>query len=529
MLDPLHENSSPDIAWSTVNIGEAVPGVQTPLGWTFWFEGLEVQVRGAYEDIGILNSSEVRILPTTDERMLAVFYGRAAINIDVMRMIVDRIPGTSADAMELQYFGAVREGDKGPPQRKRYASVARRMPIVVLRLPRRMRLMAPVVHAWWRRMVEPTDDAAVARWRFDRARWAFAQTMRRQCLAGLSGQLAYEQLRKLCESAGRPGLEGRLMTGWGSLEESAELALLWDVSRGRKTLDEFIERYGFHGPAEGDISSLSWREDHTPLEPIVSSYRAMDETESPEAVLRRRVAAREDAERELLSALPPLRRPSARLALGMARTHVPLRELGKALFLRAIDVARASARTVGAQLASAGTIEEPEDVFYLTVDELLGKPPTDARDAVAFRRARYDEHLRHRLPEAWTGTPVPLLAEGAASRDGSVGGIGVSPGVVSGRARIVLDPARADGLERGDILVCETTDPSWASLFLVASGLVIDVGGPLSHGAIVARELGLPCVVNTRDGTRRLRTGDSIRVDGSTGTVEVLAPASATD
>jgi pyruvate,water dikinase len=121
--------------------------------------------------------------------------------------------------------------------------------------------------------------------------------------------------------------------------------------------------------------------------------------------------------------------------------------------------------------------------------------------------------------------PDPIVAEAAVEGDGSLVGIGVSPGVVTGRARVVLDPARAEGLARGDILVCQTTDPSWASLFLVASGLVIDVGGPLSHGAIVARELGLPCVVNTKDGTRRLGTGDSIRVDGAAGTVEVLERA----
>ncbi|MGH9034595.1 MAG: PEP-utilizing enzyme, partial [Acidimicrobiia bacterium] len=93
--------------------------------------------------------------------------------------------------------------------------------------------------------------------------------------------------------------------------------------------------------------------------------------------------------------------------------------------------------------------------------------------------------------------------------------------VVEGRARVVIDPG--DVLEEGEILVCETTDPSWASLMLVAGGLVIDIGGALSHGAIVARELGVPCVINTRVGTQRLRTGDLLRVDGDAGVVAVLA------
>jgi pyruvate,water dikinase len=83
-------------------------------------------------------------------------------------------------------------------------------------------------------------------------------------------------------------------------------------------------------------------------------------------------------------------------------------------------------------------------------------------------------------------------------------------------------------LEAGEILVCETTNPSWVTLFLIADAMVIDIGGVISHGAIAARELGIPCVINTRDGTRRLRTGDIVRVDGATGTVEVLQRAEVT-
>ena len=106
--------------------------------------------------------------------------------------------------------------------------------------------------------------------------------------------------------------------------------------------------------------------------------------------------------------------------------------------------------------------------------------------------------------------------------DGPVNGLGVSPGVVEGVARVVHEPGESE-LEPGEILVCQTTDPSWSAYFLLAGGVVIDIGGSLSHGAIVARELGIPCVINTLDGTRRLRTGDRIRVDGGTGRVERLA------
>src|SRR5262249_30652257 len=118
-------------------------------------------------------------------------------------------------------------------------------------------------------------------------------------------------------------------------------------------------------------------------------------------------------------------------------------------------------------------------------------------------------------------TALPAVRSDEAS-DGPISGIPVSPGVVEGVARVITDPHSED-LDIDEILVCETTDPSWASFFVVASAVVIDVCGPLTHGARAGRELGIPCVINTRTGTRRLRSGDRIRVDGTAGTVEVLA------
>ncbi|MCE2392315.1 MAG: hypothetical protein J4G09_12670, partial [Proteobacteria bacterium] len=128
------------------------------------------------------------------------------------------------------------------------------------------------------------------------------------------------------------------------------------------------------------------------------------------------------------------------------------------------------------------------------------------------------------LPESWIGNPEPLSPD-AADASAPLAGLGVSPGVAEGRARILLDPSAGATLEPGDILVCEATDPSYASYFLVAGGVVTDIGGALGHGAIVAREVGVPCVVNTRVATRRLKDGDRIRIDGSSGRIDLLPPA----
>jgi phosphoenolpyruvate synthase/pyruvate phosphate dikinase len=130
------------------------------------------------------------------------------------------------------------------------------------------------------------------------------------------------------------------------------------------------------------------------------------------------------------------------------------------------------------------------------------------------------------LPIDFKGMPEPIpVADAAAAVDqspnGLLSGLGVSGGVADGIARVVKDPTFAE-VEPDEVLVAETTDPSWSSIMFVSSALVMDSGGALSHAAVVARELQIPCVVNTQTGTKAIKTGDRVRVDGDAGTVELL-------
>jgi pyruvate,water dikinase len=528
MTDPLHQDSGPDTRWTTVNTAEALPGVPTPLGWTLWNHPLERAMRGAFCDIGCLAPSAVRVAARVDDRYSAIFFGRFTANIDQMRAMGDLMPGTSADALEQQLLGGVGVGAKSAPTMRRYPVVAAKMPVRALRIPKLLAARRAEIDAWWRATVAPgaIPDGRAARARFQAAIQHYETVMRPHSIATMLAQALYDQLSKLAEAAGKPGIETRLATGYGQMEETALMADLWAVSRDRLTLDRFLATHGYHGPAEGEVSSRSWREDPAPLEALLATYRTMDDSAAPTAVEGQRVAEREAAAAELLGALSPVRRPGARVLLGAARRYIPLREVGKAAFLQALDGARAAARVLGEDLARAGTVGAPDDVFYLTVDEILGELPAEPKEVVAYRRGKRDEYLGLRLPDTWTGVAAPTRIEAseAAATGDEITGLAVSPGVVEGRARVVLDAATAE-LEPGEVLVCETTDPSWASLFLVASALVIDIGGALSHGAIVARELGVPCVINTRVGTRRLRTGDLLLVDGGRGVVTVRAAA----
>jgi pyruvate,water dikinase len=313
-----------------------------------------------------------------------------------------------------------------------------------------------------------------------------------------------------------------LAGGYGSVPETAVVADLWRASRGEIDLSVVVERNGFHGPREGELMSQVWREDDSPLRRLVTEYALMDETRNP---LRREAGVREhraELEREILAALPAVRRPLARRVLRTASRVIPLRGIAKDSFLQASDTIRASARRIGELLAADGTIAARDDVFFLCENEITGRRPDDIRGLIQRRRERYDHYLTVEVPSRWQGDPIPVpLSVNDESPSATINGVGVSPGVVEGLARVVTDPGCSE-VEPGEILVTPATDPSWSSIMFISAALVVDIGGALSHAAIVARELAVPCVVNTKTGSRCIRTGDRLRVDGTTGTVTVL-------
>ena len=330
----------------------------------------------------------------------------------------------------------------------------------------------------------------------------------------------FQLLAGVIQAAGAGDLG--VLSGAGGAE-MAVITDIWKASRGELTVEQVIREHGFHGPLEGEISSTVWREDPAPLARLITEYAGRDDPRRHEAEMNARLPA---AQADVLGALPPTKRPWAKLVLKMAAHRVPLRGVAKRSFLEGLDVIRACARRIGTALAADGALEVAEDAFYLTTDELLTLP-ANARDLVARRRERRAAYQRVALPGAWKGLPGPVeieVSSADAARVERVTGIGASGGVAEGRARVVTDPSFAE-VEPDEILVAATTDPSWASIMYVSSALVMDMGGPISHAAVVARELGIPCVVNTRTGTRDIRTGDRVRVDGGTGTIEILEPA----
>jgi phosphohistidine swiveling domain-containing protein len=526
--DPVHCGACPPgVAWSTVNAGEALPGVVTPLTWSLYGDATESGMRGAFADMGVLREAEVPARERPEDRLWALFHGRAAVNLGTMRTLADRTPGTTANSLEHQMFGQVRPGMTDEPSYGRYPVVALKAPMAVTRVGARLADATASIHPWWADVVAsaPPDDAAACRALMRDAARRFAEVMRPHTLAALICQGLYEQIRALAEAAGREGTENSLVTGYGSMAETAVVTDVWDASRDHLTVAGLIARHGYHGPAEGELSSRPWRTDDRPVRSLVEAYRPMPEDRDPRRIEADRGRERRDAETALLAALPRARRPVARAVLAQAARLVPLRGVGKASFLQCADVVRFAADVHGARLAESGALAAPADVFLLTLPELLAEDlPADAAERVERRREQRKAHLRTDLPDLWEGmpTPRPVASPDDDPLADAVTGTPVSPGVVEGTVRLVLDPATAEPLSPGEILVCRTTDPSWASTFMLAAALVVDIGGAVSHGAIVARELGIPCVTGTRTGTASLRTGDRVEVDGRRGEVRVL-------
>jgi pyruvate,water dikinase len=527
--------------WTMTNAGEAIPGVATPLTYTFWAEATERGVRGTFYSMGALTRRHETEMPEKpEERLLGAFYGRPALRVDFLALMGDRMPGGNGAGIANDIFASdFPPGFVSKPRRAYYPLVAVKLPYLMVTGPGRMRRGRAVTQAIWQQRVPQMGTATTAEARacFVEARARFERNV---YLAAMGlfvvVQPIYQALDKLVTSAGAGIDKAALMAGYGAHEESRLLADLWACSRGRLDLASFLARHGYHGPNEGQMSALAWREDPTPLERIMAGYRAKADGHDPVTADSTRIAAREQAERHVLADLSGPRRLAARAVFTLARRRLPLRAVAKVAFLQSLDTGRAAARRLGVTLTEAGHFERADDVFFLTADELAAGDWTDAHERIAFRRHRYQEYLGYDVPNSWVGMTEPLIAGADADPDGTAGagpdngsvtvldGVAASHGVAEGRARVVLEPGD-DDIEPDEILVAHYTDPSWSSILFLASALVIDIGGRLSHAAVVSRELGVPCVADTRNGTKIIRTGDLIRVDGTAGTVTVLERA----
>ncbi|MGA9531791.1 MAG: PEP/pyruvate-binding domain-containing protein [Anaerolineales bacterium] len=303
----------------------------------------------------------------------------------------------------------------------------------------------------------------------------------------------------------------------------------------QSAVDDFIRSYGMRGLGEIDIGRRRWREAPQPVfEALVSFMKIEDPDQAPVAVYERGRQEAEDTTRRLTSGLRSTRAGwlKAKVAGGAAhrvRALLGARETPKFTIIRMYWLLRKALLEQGDRLVERGLLAEADDVFFLRLAELGAisrGEDLDRRELVKDRRQLFQREWNRRQVPRVLLSDGRALYRGLAAENGDddsvLTGDPVSPGTNEGLVRVVLDPGEANLLP-GEILVCPGTDPSWTPLFLAAGGLVMEVGGMMTHGAVVAREYGIPAVVGVDDATGRLQTGQMIRVDGSSGRVTVLS------
>lgn len=556
--------------YTRANAGEVLPDPVSPLGWTLAFEeGLLPGWLRGFVEFGIYYPGELSAVKTP---VVGVFGGYFYLNLSHMRLLGLRL-GASVEEFDAALLGShpdVPPYDPHPDDLNAECSAKvaetiggimgatsypnldedRRRTTQLRRDRPDLRAMTDtelVAHA---RSFAGELDNGFATHDFS----SLASTIGPSILSGIAGSV---------------GLQERvldLISGLGDVDSASPSSGLWQLSREANASPEvsalfdqgaaavaaalegatdgpvaafaasfraFLDEYGYRGPNEWDIHSLSWEAD--PLQPLalVDTIRHTDDADSPLARHERLEARRLTAAEAIRLALGEDGDQVALLeaALASTRLSVPARERTKATCVCVVNEVRLAVRELGRRGVEAGRFARAEDVMMLLSSELDDYVAAPGRFTMVIEERLVQYRALHDIqpPFIIAADPPPLSqwtrrerAKAAPAAQGDVlAGLGGSAGSYTGRVCVVTDLARPEELEPGDVLVAPFTDAAWTPLFLVAGAVVVDVGAMNSHAVVVCRELGIPCVLSVTNGTERLRTGMTVTVDGNAGVVTV--------
>ena len=365
--------------------------------------------------------------------------------------------------------------------------------------------------------------------------------------------------------AADPTLPVRLIGHAGDVDSALPSYALWDLSRAVRAdarltaafdqgedglldrlrtdhpdftirFDAFVREFGYRGPSEWDIGVHTWEtKPELPLS-LIGRLRQLDDDASPGLRREERGDDAAAALQEALKILGPNEEAvqTLHLAIASARRFGAWRERGKTSAVKVMHEVRAPLFELGRRLTARGELDHPQQVFMALEPELdlLATHAADIADTLRERERQWRQLFEIDPPTfVVTGEPMTPLADlprkgghqVTTVKPGDVlAGAAASAGVTRGRSRVVTDTAQIAAFEPGEILIAPQTDPSWTPLFMVAAGVVVDVGALISHAMIVSRELGIPCVAGVAEATKRIPDGTLLEVDGSSGKVTVL-------
>ncbi len=530
--DEWNDSLTGNYLWTNANLGEAVPDVMTPATWSV----IQVLV------------FETAPLPSLGRyRIMGNIAGRFYINLSLLLSLAAVFGVKRQTALERNenFFGRVPDDVEIPLiPLSRWQVIAKLIPEVasLLWTIRRYQQQFPAfleesparcgrLHAQIKATSSTQDLARL--WRTEiEPFFRDALRMLRSVAQGLDRMLRSD-LRKLVGEADTNALIGGLSSGANQLASLELLLGLEQLSRGEIDRETFARRYGHRGAHEMELSIARPAEDPNWIERQLAGMRGAEI--DVHQLLARQNAAHEAAW-ERFRQRYPREAKKIRRRIDRSAEAARKREAARSEGVRVFWVIRAFIRRAG-ELTGQGN-----KLFFLSINEILavlgGDPAPLA--SIPGRHARYNRYCAlplypglirgHFDPFLWAADPHrrnDLFDEGRehAISDDAIRGFPGSAGIVEGRARMVATVEEGDQLQAGEILVTTTTNVGWTPLFPRAAAIVTDVGAPLSHASIVARELGIPAVVGCGNATMRLHTGDLIRVNGAQGTVEVLQVA----
>lgn len=528
------------------NVGEMMPGAVSPLCFSICARGIDV---GWQDNMIALGIREQR---SGENVYIGMSHGHLFINLSEGARFSTAVTGAHPDRQSLAICGRLVPEVVAPP-----------VPPLRVRLPRALKQVWSIVRAQprIRRMEELVATGAIAMGEDSLETWTnvdaemealYESYALHLTVSSGAGALAPILLGVLAEgdepSSEHHAAVGHLLSGADGVE-SADIAegarrILealersdtpeefsdWTVDRvtawlgspesgeAGRSFTEYLRRHGHRSLRELDVRQPEWAHDPTPL------------VRSLQAQLRGRRGARGETA-EASTDATPLDLGRLRWIAPIAHAAVRNRERSKSLLVATTVHFKRAYRALGEQLTAEGRLADPDAVFFLRHEELgqvvREAPGHSLSNEALGRREAMDYQAQLRFPEVSVGHPEPEALPVTAGDDGVVAGKPVSRGRVEGRVRVVRDLAEAEALVPGEILVASITDVGWTPYFAVIAGLVTDVGSAVSHGAVVAREYGLPAVLNTGNATTVLRTGDRVRLDGDRGVVELLERANA--
>jgi pyruvate,water dikinase len=563
------EGGGEDTVWSNVNVGEALPGVATPFTWSVAGAFSEAGFRSAFAALGCRVPKHARLVGNV--------HGRFYLNLTQFMRIAAQVP--FLDPRTLVELGGGWGGDELAVQ---VQDVSRRgfyarLPLTASRLMREQLRLDEDVEAFekfaekqWRAqsaldLAILPDEGVARRLRDIQALLERTGTvMLTSASSTLGAHLALRTVLHRVAPENADGLAQSLTSGIRDLESArpgmgimhvAALARrepeacavierettvgLDAVPEGptRRALQSFIELYGDRAVREAELSTPRWKEDPRPVLRMLRAALRTD-AERVEGTLARAKAQADAEMAKLVPRLNVVEQTLIRHLVARAQRAARLRERMRAWVTRVLGMLREAALDADRRLLrrdpelaadwkalvdASSPLAGVRGVFFLTIDEVVGALRAARTDLAPLVRSRRAELARDRArpdpPATFVGVPPPVVLPPSGGDE--MRGLAASPGVVEGRARVLFREDEMDALQPGEILVVHTTDVGWTPLFLVAAGVVTELGGPLSHAAIVAREFGVPSVVNVIGATRAIRNGDYLRVDGDRGIVAV--------